>query len=274
MSVKKNDNGARLVEMIVEVPGTPDEVWAAMATGPGISYWFTPTTVEECVGGTIAFELGPNMESSGEITTWSPPNRLGYVERDWMEGAPPLATEVHIEAKAGGVCVMRMVHSLFASGEDWDGQLESMENGWPPFFVILREYMTHYRNLACTSVRLMAKSSESEPQTWEKLQAAFGLDGLAIGQSFQSQPTATVRLRGTVMQLGTAHCPHQAMLRLEAPGCGFATMGAFSWGGEVLASASFYFYGDEVSSMAADWQSQWEEWYKEVFRWNEGPSGL
>ena len=84
MSVQKGADGQRYVAMRVEVPGTPEEVWAAIATGPGISCWFTPTTVEERVGGTITFELGPDMASSGEITTWSPPTRLGYVERDWM----------------------------------------------------------------------------------------------------------------------------------------------------------------------------------------------
>jgi len=265
MPVKKGPDASRFVEMVVEVPGTPEAVWAAMATGPGISCWFTPTTVEERVGGTITFELGPGMESSGQITTWEPPCQLAYEERDWMEGAPPLATEVHIEAKDGGVCVMRMVHSLFASGGDWDDQLESMENGWPPFLTILREYMEHYRNLPCTSARLLAKSLQPEADTWDRLQAAFGLEGLAIDQPFQSIPSAGVRLGGSVMQLGTAQCPHQAMLRLDEPGQGFVTLGAYTWGGEVLASASFYFYGDEASAMATTAQKEWEVWFAELF---------
>ncbi len=265
MSIRKKDNGSRFVEMVVEVPGTPEEVWAAIATGPGISCWFTPTTVEERAGGTITFELGPDMESTGRITNWKPPHQLDYEERDWMEGAPPLATEVRIEAKEGGVCVMRMVHSLFASGEDWDDQLESMENGWPPFFTILKEYMKHYRNLACTSVRLMAKSPEPEPQTWVRLQAAFGLEGLTVDRPFYSLPSAGLSLGGSVMQLGTATCPHQAMLRLDKPGPGFVTMGAYTWGGDVLASASFYFYGEEASAMATAMQKEWEVWFAAQF---------
>ena len=31
----------------VEVPGTPEQVWAAIATADGISSWFLPTDVEE-----------------------------------------------------------------------------------------------------------------------------------------------------------------------------------------------------------------------------------
>ncbi len=37
MSVKKEPNGRRSVEIEFEVPGTPEEVWQAIATGSGIS---------------------------------------------------------------------------------------------------------------------------------------------------------------------------------------------------------------------------------------------
>ena len=43
MPVKKDASGRRSVEAEVEVPGTPEEVWQAIATGPGISSWFVPT---------------------------------------------------------------------------------------------------------------------------------------------------------------------------------------------------------------------------------------
>jgi hypothetical protein len=43
-SVKKGSpSGRRWVQVEVEVPGTPEEVWQAIATGPGISSWFVPT---------------------------------------------------------------------------------------------------------------------------------------------------------------------------------------------------------------------------------------
>jgi hypothetical protein len=37
MSVKIEASGRRSVQVDVEVPGTPEEVWKAIATGPGIS---------------------------------------------------------------------------------------------------------------------------------------------------------------------------------------------------------------------------------------------
>jgi len=46
MSVKKEPSGRRSVQVETEVPGTPEEVWHAIATGPGVSSWFVPTEME------------------------------------------------------------------------------------------------------------------------------------------------------------------------------------------------------------------------------------
>mgnify|MGYP000202059350 CR=1 FL=1 len=64
MSVKKEASGRRTVEVEVEVPGTPEEVWQAIATGPetaylgfsaspSIEYWFPgrTTALYASVGG-------------------------------------------------------------------------------------------------------------------------------------------------------------------------------------------------------------------------------
>ena len=53
MTVHKDDSGRRWVQAEVEVPGTPEEVWQAIATGPGISSWFVPTELERREGGAI-----------------------------------------------------------------------------------------------------------------------------------------------------------------------------------------------------------------------------
>ena len=57
MSVKKEASGRRSVQVEVEVPGTPEEVWQAIATGPGISSWFVPTAFEERDGKPVAVTL-------------------------------------------------------------------------------------------------------------------------------------------------------------------------------------------------------------------------
>src|SRR6266404_7420536 len=75
MSVKKEANGRRSVQIEIEVPGTPEEVWQAIATGPGISSWLLPAEFEERDGKPVALKLnfGPGMEPRSEVTAWEPP---------------------------------------------------------------------------------------------------------------------------------------------------------------------------------------------------------
>ena len=78
MPVKKDASGRRSVEAEVEVPGTPEEVWQAIATGPGISSWFVPTDGRRaCRRRRRSANFGPGMESVSTITDVgsSPPVR-------------------------------------------------------------------------------------------------------------------------------------------------------------------------------------------------------
>src|SRR5262247_3439657 len=111
MSVKKEASGRRSVQVEVEVPGTPEEVWQAIATGPGVSAWFVPTQIEERAGGAVTASFGPDMDSAATVTIWEPPHRLVAESADLGPDAPPVATEWIVEARSGGVCVVRVVHS-------------------------------------------------------------------------------------------------------------------------------------------------------------------
>ncbi len=102
MSVKKDATGRRSVQVEVEVPGTPEQVWQAIATGPGVSSWFVPTEVDECEGGAVTAHFGPGMDSSATVTAWEPPRRFAAKSRDLGPNAPTLATEWVVEARSGG----------------------------------------------------------------------------------------------------------------------------------------------------------------------------
>ena len=59
-----NQPDPRTVDLEVTVPGTPDQVWDAIATGPGISSWLHPTRVDEHVGGAFGFDMGGSAEDA------------------------------------------------------------------------------------------------------------------------------------------------------------------------------------------------------------------
>jgi uncharacterized protein YndB with AHSA1/START domain len=65
----------RSIELEVVVQGTPEEVWRAIATGPGISSWYVPHVVEEREGGTAIASFGdaPEMQIPGRVAAWEPP---------------------------------------------------------------------------------------------------------------------------------------------------------------------------------------------------------
>ncbi|MCI0639381.1 MAG: SRPBCC domain-containing protein [Gemmataceae bacterium] len=276
MSVQHDLSGRRSVQLELEVPGTPEEVWRAIATGPGISSWFAPSRVEEREGGTVAFQLGPGMDSAGTVTAWQPPVLFAYEERDWMPKAPPLASEWTIEARAGGKCVIRLVHSLFASGDDWDNQLESFETGWQGFFRILRLYMTHFRGERCSSFRVMGEAHSSESETWQNVTGLLGLAGVGKGQPFAVGPSRSTPLHqgegswqapplaGSIEPTDSAH-PHEVLLRLETPASGLASLGAYTWSGKVLVSFSFYYYGAGAATVVARDEPMWQAWMNAHF---------
>ena len=147
MSVKKEASGRRSVQTEFEVPGTPEEVWQAIATGPGISSWLMPAEFEERDGKPVALKLdfGSGVQPRMAVTTWDPPLMYASQSDGLAPGSPPVATEWHIEAKAGGTCILRVVHGLFASTDDWDDQLEHIESGWSAFLLTLQIHLEHFR---------------------------------------------------------------------------------------------------------------------------------
>ena len=76
-----------------------------------------------------------------------------------MPGSPPIANEWSVEARGGGLCIVRFVQSLFASTDDWDDQLEAaaMPHGLR-FFRTLRIYLTHFRGQRSTIMQLWLPS--------------------------------------------------------------------------------------------------------------------
>ena len=189
MSVKKEPSGRRSVQVEVEVPGTPEEVWQAIASGPGISSWFVPAEFEERDGKPVAVKLnfGPGMESSSPVTKWDPPRTFTTEAPGWAPGSPPIADEWSVEARAGGICVVRVVHSLFASTDDWDDQLKGTESGWPGFFRILKIYLTHFRGQRSAMMQWIAPAAGTEAEAWETLTAALELKGMSPKHALPSR---------------------------------------------------------------------------------------
>jgi uncharacterized protein YndB with AHSA1/START domain len=264
MTVKKEASGRRSVQVEVEVPGTPEEVWRAIATGAGISCWFVPTQFEEQEGQPVAVKMnfGPGMESRSVVTAWDPPRQWAAQSEGWVPGSPPIANEWSVQAQAGGTCIVRIVHSLFASTDDWDNQLEGTESGWPGFFRTLRIYLTHFRGQASVLMQFVAPAAGTEAQAWAALTTALGVKGVSVGQPW-SAPSDAPAATGVAEYV--SHGPCDALFRIHQPGPGVAALGAFNMGGQSMVALSFYHYGEKAAETAARETPVWRAWIDKQF---------
>lgn len=262
MTVKKDASGRRSVQTEFEVTATPEEVWQAIATGPGISSWLMPAEIEEEGGKPVALKLsfGPGGEARSAITTWDPPRVFGAQTEGLAPGSPPIAAEWHIEAKAGGTCVVRLVHSLFASTDDWDDQLEHVESGWPAFLFTLQLYLRHFRGQGCTLTKWMVPVAGTEGQAWASLISAVGLQGVSAGQRWTA-PAGVPPLSGVVEYVKEGS--NDILVRLDQPGPAIAAFGSVNMGGPSMVGMNLYCYGGDGAAMAAREASLWQAWTKE-----------
>jgi uncharacterized protein YndB with AHSA1/START domain len=265
MSVKKEANGRRSVQVEFEVPGTPEEVWQALATGPGISSWFVPTEIEERDGKPVAvkYNFGPGVEPRAVVTTWDPPRIFAGEADGWSPGAPPIATEFRIEACRGGTCIVRIVHSHFASTDDWDNQLEGAKGGWAGFLNILRLYLKYFSGQRSAIMQVTAPVTGPDAESWEALTSALGVKGVSVGQRWTT-PAGVSPLSG-VVELVTEN-PYDALLRLDKPGPGIAALGAVTYpGGQSMVAMNIYMYGDQAAATVARETPVWQAWFQERF---------
>lgn len=260
MSVNIGENGRRSVQVEVEVPGSPEQVWQAIATGPGISSWFVPTTVEERVGGTVVANFGPGMESESKITQWNPPQNF-VAEGEGM--GTPMATEWIVEAKSGDTCLVRVVHSWFASTDEWDGQFESVENGWVGFFSILRLKLKHFLGQPSVAFDVTGIGHYGESEGWAALTAPFGLTGATEGQ--EVSPSAdTPSLSGKV-EVARSGEEMSMILLIGKPGPGICQFFAVPMGEHTYLSIRFFLFGNDAATAVAKAEPEWSHWFTERF---------
>lgn len=263
MALKKDGEGRRWVEMEFLVPGTPEQVWHAIATGPGMSAWFTPSSVDERVDGAIEFDFGGGVVSSGVVTEWDPPERFSYEEHGWSGDAPPVATEVVVTSRSGDRCVVRMAHSLFTDRDDWDDELESFETGWPGFFEVLRLYLRAFPGQPAANVVESAAHPGGMGRVWAALASALGFAGVDVGGRCESSSDAP-HFGGMVERIHQTAELRDVMVRLDAPGPGIAWVGGCVMGGQSRVSVNIYLYGQTAADTAAAEAPKWRAWMAQL----------
>lgn len=228
------------LDVQIEVAATPEQVWEAISTGPGISAWFLPAEVE---GERITFHHMPGGSSEAEVTDAEPPRRLRFTEDGGAQ-----ATEFLVEARSGGTCVVRVVGSGFGG--------KGADDGWTAALLGLKLYLEHFAGQEAANVLAGGQVAGPQARAWEELRSAVGLGDPVEGARVTASAGGTSPLAGVVAgKLDT-----MVTLRLEQPAPGLAFVGVGGPDDEtVFAILRAQFFGPEAGAIAERDEPVWRE---------------
>jgi hypothetical protein len=155
------------------VNATPDQIWNAVATGPGISSWFVGRTTID--GYTVHTTFGDTPYPPGTITGNDPPHYFAH-RTDTADDGRFIAHEYLIEGRDHATTVLRTITSGFLPGDDWADEYEAMQYGTDMFFATLVESLRHFPGRTGTPVTAFGPTVTDWPATWSALHKAHGLD--------------------------------------------------------------------------------------------------
>lgn len=247
----------RAIELEVAVAGTPEQVWEAIATGPGVSAWFVPTTVVGEQGGVITQDFGPGMLVEGRVQAWEPPHRFAYGEH--AEPTPgAMAFEFLVEARDGGTCVVRLVNSGFGSGAEWDGEHDATENGWRIFLHILHLHLQRFAGQPAARVLAMGMhpGTDAAEAIWTAARKVLTGDGDTVHTDGDTTPP----LDGAV----TLRAKRSLAFALDGPAPGTGLVAIEPHGGVTAVSLWLAFYGPDAEALAERDGPRWQAWVDEL----------
>jgi len=181
-----------------DLKATPEQVWQAIATGPGIDSWYMGrSTVEPWLGGAISTDVGPFVMQS-KVTAWEPGKRLAHRSDETADGRF-IAFEYLIEAQEHGSTVLRLVANGFLPGDDWDAEYEAMLRGGQMYFGTLVACLTHFTGRTATPIGAAGPSQLSWTDSLAKLCHAMGLAGEpSVGDRVRFTPADLPVIDGVV----------------------------------------------------------------------------
>lgn len=253
----------RKVEAQIEINAPVEAVWKALTDGEELTRWFPrEARVTPGQGGSYWISWGGDMGGESRIEVWEPNRHLRTVvlEGPWVSekgAAPPapIAIDYYLETR-GGKTTLRLVHSGFGSGADWDEEYEGVKAGWAFELRGLRHYVERHRGTPRRVVWVEMAVAGSKADLWQQLSTllpGLGQRAWQEGDRYSFQASTGDRFQGTVMNFGppkgfsgTVENMNGAVLRLLVEKCG----------GLLTASVWFSLYGlpeEEVRQLEERW---------------------
>jgi uncharacterized protein YndB with AHSA1/START domain len=157
----------------VDLEATPEQVWEAIATGPGMDSWFMgKNEIEPRLNGTTRMSM-PGFTAESTVTAWDPPHRFAFRGAPGEDGGF-MAFEYLIEGRDGGSTTLRFVHSGVLTG-DWEAQYDALGKGNPLYLRTLAQYLRHFPGRTGVPVHAFGPPQPDQEQAWARMVEALGL---------------------------------------------------------------------------------------------------
>lgn len=236
-----------------ELDATPEQVWDAIATGPGVDSWFMGRNeVEPGEGGTVRTAFGAFTPES-RVTAWDPPERFAYHSGEAEDGRF-IAYEFLIEGRGGGSTVLRTVVSGFLPGDDWEAEYDAMTKGGALFLRTLVEYLGYFPGRTATPVTAFGPPVTDWEHAWAVLNGELGLAGsVTKGDRVRFTPDGLAPIEGVVYFVN----PHTLGVRTDD------ALYRFIRGLHGPMVAAHHIFSDDVDQQQAE--RSWQSWLTRLF---------
>ena len=215
MNAGSNTQSARTIETAVEINAPVDAVWKALTDADELIRWF-PLQARSKPGpdGSIWISWDGDYDGEMGIKIWEPNQHL-RVSWPWqgpgpetsVAGAEPTASEVIVDYRLegrGGATVLRLVHSGFGAGADWDAQYDGTCRGWAFELRSLKHYLENHRGIERRVANVTVNIDMPYEEAWNRLMGANGLAasgkiaGVKAGESYTIRLASGDEMEGTV----------------------------------------------------------------------------
>jgi uncharacterized protein YndB with AHSA1/START domain len=234
----------------VQLPATPEEVWEAVATGPGNAAWLFPHEIEPGEGTT--------MPDGTTVTAWDPPRH--FAVRTEGEGGWFNALEFVIEGREGATTLLRYMHSgIFV--DDWDTQYDAVSQHTDFYLHTLGQYLQYFQGRHVTFVGdvpggINGPSASTEPDAFEVLRRELGVaNGAAEGDPVRLELSGLGVLDGVVDYL------RANFVGLRTGDGLYRFFGRNAFGGPV--GMVVHRFGDDADAEAT--KQAWQSWLNALY---------
>lgn len=245
------------LDLSIEVPGTPEEVWKVIATGEGIGSWFVPAEID-VEAGQILYDFGSYGKQPARIVERVPGERVVFQGG----GQFPLTDVWTVEASSGDTCTVRLVSSGFENIEDWYDDFDGFANGWRIFMNNMRLHCTHFAGQAARAIVPTATTAGPNAVAWKAFTTALGIpQTFAPGDRLVTTDPDLPPVAGVVDSFVSTEKVTVATFLLDEPTPGTAFIAAEGSGDQIAVSIYLYMYGPAAATV----EDRWTPWLREHF---------